>query len=32
MLTLREYETYLRVQKIIDSCNDEAEIISKLKG
>ena len=28
MVTLKEYEAYLRVKKIIDSC-DEAEIISK---
>ena len=29
MVTLKEYEAYLRVKRIIDSC-DEAEIISKL--
>ena len=28
MVTLKEYEAYLRVKRIIDSC-DEAEIISK---
>ena len=31
MVTLKEYEAYLRVEKIIDSC-DEAEIISKLSN
>ena len=31
MVTLKEYEAYLRVKKIIDSC-DEAEIISKLSN
>ena len=31
MVTLKEYETYLRVKRIIDSC-DEAEIISKLSN
>ena len=29
MVTLKKHEAYLRVKKIIDSC-DEAEIISKL--
>ena len=29
MVTLKEYKAYLRVKRIIDSC-DEAEIISKL--
>ena len=29
MVTLKKYEAYLRVERIIDSC-DEAEIISKL--
>ena len=29
MITLKEYEAYLRVKRIIDSC-DEDEIISKL--
>ena len=29
MVTLKEYEAYLRVKRIIDSC-DEAEIISRL--
>ena len=31
MLTLKEYEAYLRVKRINDSC-DEAEIISKLSN
>ena len=31
MVTLKEYETYLRVKRIIDSC-DEAEILSKLSS
>ena len=31
MVTLKEYEAYLRVERIIDSC-DEAEIISKLSN
>ena len=31
MVTLKEYKAYLRVKKIIDSC-DEAEIISKLNN
>ena len=31
MATLKEYEAYLRVKRIIDSC-DEAEIISKLNN
>ena len=31
MATLKEYEAYLRVKRIIDSCN-EAEIISKLSN
>ena len=31
MVTLKEYEAYLRVKKIIDSF-DEAEIISKLSN
>ena len=31
MVTLKEYEAYLRVKRIIDSC-DEAEIISRLMG
>ena len=31
MVTLKEYEAYLRVKEIIDSC-DEAEIISKLRN
>ena len=31
MVTLKEYEAYLRVRRIIDSC-DEAEIISKLSN
>ena len=31
MVTLKEYEAYLRVKRIIDSC-DEAEIISKLSN
>ena len=31
MVTLKEYEAYLRVEGIIDSC-DEAEIISKLSN
>ena len=31
MVTLKEYEAYLRVKRIIDSC-DEAEIISKLSS
>ena len=31
MVTLKEYEAYLRVKKIIDSC-DEAAIISKLSN
>ena len=31
MATLKEYEAYLRVKRIIDSC-DEAEIISKLSN
>ena len=31
MVTLKEYEVYLRVKRIIDSC-DEAEIISKLSN
>ena len=29
MVSLKEYEAYLRVKRIIDSC-DEAEIISRL--
>ena len=29
MVTLKEYEAYLKVKRFIDSC-DEAEIISKL--
>ena len=31
MVTLKEYEAYLRVKRIIDRC-DEAEIISKLSN
>ena len=31
MVTRKEYEAYLRVKRIIDSC-DEAEIISKLRN
>ena len=31
MVTLKQYEAYLRVKIIIDSC-DEAEIISKLSN
>ena len=31
MVTLKEYEAYLGVKRIIDSC-DEAEIISKLSN
>ena len=31
MVTLKEYKAYLRVKRIIDSC-DEAEIISKLSN
>ena len=31
MVTLKEYEAYLRVKRIIDSCN-EVEIISKLSN
>ena len=31
MVTLKEYEAYLRVKRIIDSC-DEAEIISTLSN
>ena len=31
MVTLKEYEAYLRVKRNIDSC-DEAEIISKLSN
>ena len=31
MVTLKEYEAYLRVTRIIDIC-DEAEIISKLSN
>ena len=31
MVTLKKYEAYLRVKRIIDSC-DEAEIISKLSN
>ena len=31
MVTLKEYEAYLRLKRIIDSC-DEAEIISKLSS
>ena len=31
MVTLKEYDAYLRVKRIIDSC-DEAEIISKLSN
>ena len=31
MVTLKEYEAYLKVKRIIDSC-DEAEIISKLEN
>ena len=31
MVTLKEYEAYLRVKRIIDSC-DEPEIISKLSN
>ena len=31
MVTLKEYEAYLRVKRIIDSC-DEVEIISKLSN
>ena len=31
MVTLKEYEAYLRVKRINDSC-DEAEIISKLSN
>ena len=31
MVTLKEYEAYLKVKRIIDSC-DEAEIISKLNN
>ena len=31
MVTLKEYEAYLRAKRIIDSC-DETEIISKLSN
>ena len=31
MVTLKEYEAYLRVKRTIDNC-DEAEIISKLSN
>ena len=31
MVTLKEYEVYLKVRRFIDSC-DEAEIISKLSN
>ena len=31
MVTLKEYEAYLRVKRFIDNC-DEAEIISKLRN
>ena len=31
MVTLKQYEAYLRVKRIINSC-DEAEIISKLSN
>ena len=31
MVTLKEYEAYLKVKRYIDSC-DEAEIISKLSN
>ena len=31
MVTLKEYEAYIRVKRIIDSC-EEAEIISKLSN
>ena len=31
MVILKEYEAYLRVKRIIDSC-DEVEIISKLSN
>ena len=31
MVTLKEYEAYLKVKRFIDSCN-EAEIISKLNN
>ena len=31
MVTLKEYEAYLKVKRFIDSC-DEAEIISRLMG
>ena len=31
MVSLKEYKAYLRVRRIIDSC-DEAEIISKLSN
>ena len=31
MVTVKEYDTYLRVKRIIDSC-DKAEIISKLSN
>ena len=31
MITLKEYEAYLRVKRIIDG-HDEAEIISRLMG
>ena len=31
MVTLKEYEAYLKVKRIIDSC-DEAEIYSKLSN
>ena len=31
MVTLKEYQAYLRVTRIIDSC-DEAEIVSKLSN
>ena len=31
MVTLKEYEAYLKVKRFIDSC-DEAEIISKLSN
>ena len=31
MVTLKEYEAYLKVKRLIDSC-DEAEIISKLSN
>ena len=31
MVTLKEYEAYLKIKRFIDSC-DEAEIISKLSN